>query len=166
MKRAWLGLGGNVGKVQDYMQSALRLLDEHRYINVVKISSFYKTPPWGLVEQASFINLCCEIKTTLVPEDLLKFCLEIEIANDRIRHEKWGPRTLDIDLLLYEGVDCYVSDSLTLPHPFITQRPFVLRPLNEIAPYLTIDHKTVHEWNLLCYDDNIVTLETQSNELI
>ncbi|MHC5307269.1 2-amino-4-hydroxy-6-hydroxymethyldihydropteridine diphosphokinase [Bartonella sp. LJL80] len=161
MTRAWIAMGGNVGDVQTTMKRALESLRQSRAIKLNAVSSFYQTPPWGKVDQSSFLNLCCELETDLAPEELLRLCLRIEQEQGRVREEKWGPRTLDIDLLFYEGVEEYQSPRLSLPHPFLTQRPFVLQPLNEIAPDLVIHGKPVQEWNERCRDPNIVILTTQ-----
>lgn len=158
--KVWLGLGGNVGDVILTISGALKDIDRCPYIHLQQVSSFYRTPPWGKTDQKEFVNVCCEIETGFSPEDLLQFCLDIEKKYGRERKVKWGPRTLDIDLLTYENIGHYHSPTLSLPHPLMTKRAFVLRPLSEIAPLLVIDGRTVSEWNKDCPDDDIVILPT------
>lgn len=158
--KAWLGLGGNIGDVVLTLNSALKDIDGSPYIHLQHVSSFYRTPPWGKIDQNEFVNICCEIETGFSPEYLLQFCLNIEKIYGRQRKEKWGPRTLDIDLLAYDNIGHYHSPTLSLPHPLMTKRAFVLRPLSEIAPQLVIEGRTVSEWNNDCSDDGIVILPT------
>lgn len=132
-----MGLGGNVGDVKLALETALNTLKDHPNITIVKASNFYKTPPWGDENQAWFINACVLIETSLKPIDLLEFVKSVEIDLKRKKTRKWGPRTLDIDLLIYENVDME-SPKLTLPHPRMSERAFVLVPLNDIAPDLMI----------------------------
>lgn len=165
MKRAWLGLGGNIGNVQLTLVNALRDLERSSDVTLERVSSFYQTAPWGKTDQNQFINLCCQVLTSLTPEDLLQFCLKIEEDYGRVRKEKWGPRTLDIDVLVYESVGQYKSEKLTLPHPLMTQRAFVLKPLNEIAANMVINNRTVSEWNSSCPDDSVVILANTSRSI-
>lgn len=137
MNKVYLGLGGNVGDVKLALETALNTLKDHPNITIVKASNFYKTPPWGDENQAWFINACVLIETSLKPIDLLEFVKSVEIDLKRKKTRKWGPRTLDIDLLIYENVDME-SPKLTLPHPRMSERAFVLVPLNDIAPDLMI----------------------------
>ncbi|MDD9909940.1 MAG: 2-amino-4-hydroxy-6-hydroxymethyldihydropteridine diphosphokinase [Ahrensia sp.] len=142
MARAWLGLGGNVGDVVAAMAFALRNLDTDRFVHVAKVSPVYKTPPWGLIDQAWFHNCCAEVESGLSPEALLVLCREQERLGKRQRSVRWGPRTIDIDVLAYEGVE-QVDDNLTLPHPRMSQRSFVIVPLADIAPDLVIEGQTM-----------------------
>lgn len=143
MAKVYLGLGGNVGDSSETIISALeRLCDNQKFI---AISHPYQTPPWGYENQAPFINACAIIETKDRPEVLLESCHAIERHFGRERVEKWGPRTIDIDLLVMDGVTRN-SPNIMLPHPYITQRAFVLIPLNEIAPQLEIAGKTVEKW--------------------
>lgn len=158
--KAWLGLGGNIGDVVLTLTCALKDICGSPYICLQQVSSFYQTPPWGKTDQNEFVNICCEIQTGFSPEDLLQFCLNIEKKYGRERKEKWGPRTLDIDLLAYDNIGHYHSPTLSLPHPLLTKRAFVLRPLSEIAPQLVIEGRTVSEWNKDCPDEGIVILPT------
>lgn len=133
MTDVYLGLGSNVGDRQAQLNEAIRLLDEKKGIEVVKVSSFYETAPVGYVDQPDFLNLCIAIKTDLSPQAVLENALEIEQALHRVRKERWGPRTLDIDILMYDD-EVIESPDLVIPHPRMTERAFVLIPLQEIAP--------------------------------
>ncbi len=148
-RKAWLGLGGNIGDPIAAMGQALRALDNRDDISVSAISPVYNTPPWGKVDQPSFYNACAELVTELEPEALLTVCLNIELEMKRERRERWGPRIIDIDVLAYEGIDRFESPSLILPHPRMTERAFVLVPLADIAPNLKIEGMSVLHWAAL-----------------
>lgn len=132
-RAANLGLGGNVGDPRQSMASALEDIDRREDCRIVAVSRLYRTPPWGKTDQDWFFNACTKVETRLSPDALLELCLGLETAMNRVRIERWGPRTLDIDILTFEGVE---SDDahLLLPHPRIAQRAFVLRPLCDYAP--------------------------------
>ncbi|MGT2907676.1 2-amino-4-hydroxy-6-hydroxymethyldihydropteridine diphosphokinase [Streptococcus dentiloxodontae] len=136
MNQVYLSLGSNMGDRQDYLKKALAALDELPRTALVKVSSFYETAAWGMTNQADFLNLVCQIETELEPQDLLRHCQIIEKSLDRVRHEHWGPRTVDIDILIY-GDRVIDEDNLKVPHPFMTERAFVLVPLLEIAEGLS-----------------------------
>lgn len=142
--RAYLGLGGNLGDPQAAMVAALGLLDAHDDIAVTRVSPLYRTPPWGLVDQPDFLNAVAEIETNLAPRGLLDACLAAERALKRVRNERWGPRAIDLDVLVYADRSIH-EDGLTIPHPRIAERAFVLVPLLEIAPALAIDEKPLVE---------------------
>ncbi|EJN03840.1 2-amino-4-hydroxy-6-hydroxymethyldihydropteridine diphosphokinase [Phyllobacterium sp. YR531] len=145
-RKAWLGLGGNLGDPVAAMGRALRALDSRDDTSVTSVSPVYYTPPWGKVDQPSFFNACAKVVTELGPEALLSACLDIELEMKRERLERWGPRIIDIDVLAYEGVESLESISLILPHPRMTERAFVLVPLADIAPELVIEGKQVAQW--------------------
>ena len=110
----------------------------------MKVSSVYESSPVGVTAQPDFLNLVAQVKTTYAPQELLAECLRIEADLGRVRRERWGPRTIDIDLLLYG--DLRIDDeSLMVPHPRIRERSFVLTPLAEIASGLKLDGKTIGE---------------------
>lgn len=148
-KQAWLGLGGNLGDPIVSMGQALRALNQRADTNVAAVSPVYKTPPWGKTDQPSFYNACAKVETALDPEALLAACLGIEQQMQRQRLERWGPRNIDIDVLFYEGLQEFESPTLVLPHPRMTERAFVLVPLNDIAPKLVINGKLVSDWAIL-----------------
>ncbi|MEJ1120500.1 2-amino-4-hydroxy-6-hydroxymethyldihydropteridine diphosphokinase [Phyllobacterium sp. CCNWLW109] len=149
LRKAWLGLGGNLGDPIVAMGQALRALDSRADTSVNIVSPVYNTPPWGKRDQPSFYNACAELATELEPESLLAVCLNIELVMKRERLERWGPRIIDIDVLAYEGIDRFESSSLILPHPRMTERAFVLVPLGDIAPDLKIEGMSVLHWAAL-----------------
>jgi len=112
---------------------------------VVAASSMVETPPWGKTDQPAFFNMAAELETSLTPEELLEGTRAIENALGRQRTEHWGPRTLDIDILVFAGEERDTA-GLKLPHPYLTERRFVLEPLAEIAPDLVVRGKTVRAW--------------------
>lgn len=142
---ATLGLGGNIGDPAASMARALNLLDARPDCTVTAVSKLYRTPPWGKTDQAWFFNACAAVRTSLSPEDLLDACLSIERQMKRERLERWGPRTIDIDVLTYGDIQ-QQSAVLELPHPRMTQRGFVLMPLADFAPDLTVAGRAVAEW--------------------
>lgn len=144
-RRACLGLGGNVGDPVRAMAEALRMLDARPDCRVVAVSRLYRTPPWGKTDQAWFFNACALVETTLAPEPLLDACLDIERKMKRERRERWGPRTIDIDVLTYEGTQ-QAAGRLELPHPRMTERGFVLMPLADVAPDLVVAGRSVRSW--------------------
>jgi 2-amino-4-hydroxy-6-hydroxymethyldihydropteridine diphosphokinase len=134
---AYLGLGANLGDRLEQLKQAVELLNHTKGICVKRISSVYETSPVGFLEQPDFYNLVIEIQTTLTPAELLRHALKIEKKLHRIREVRWGPRTMDIDLLLYDE-RIIEQEKLTVPHPRMTERAFVLIPLREIAGNLRI----------------------------
>ena len=142
---AALGLGGNLGDPPAAMAEALRRLDARADCSVSAVSRLYKTPPWGKTDQADFFNCCALLETSLEPEALLDVCLSIEQSMKRERIERWGPRTIDIDILTY-GDRTAGSERLSLPHPRMTERAFVLVPLAEIAPGIKVSGRRISEW--------------------
>jgi 2-amino-4-hydroxy-6-hydroxymethyldihydropteridine diphosphokinase len=158
-KTATLGIGGNIGDVVDIMRRAVSYLDACDGIDILKISPLYKTPPWGLEDQDWFINACLLISCTLPPKKLLAACQSIEKKLHRKRNIRWGPRTIDIDILTLEGFTS--SDpALTVPHPRMHERAFVLVPLADIAPDLMVSGKTVSDWQKTVDCSDIERLET------
>ncbi|MEL0539338.1 2-amino-4-hydroxy-6-hydroxymethyldihydropteridine diphosphokinase [Staphylococcus debuckii] len=133
MTKVYLGLGSNVGDREQQLNEALRLLDAQPGIQVTQVSSLFETAPVGYVDQPDFLNLCAEIETNLTPLEVLDCGLKIEQQLHRVRKERWGPRTLDIDILLY-GNEIIENQALSVPHPRMAERAFVLVPLQEIAP--------------------------------
>ena len=130
-KTAYLGLGSNMGAKKDNIENAIKAIDAINGIRVTRISSLYETAPWGKIDQEGFINAAVEIVTSLTPGVLLKRLQEVEIKMGRQRSEKWGPRIIDIDILLF-GDEVLEGRNLTVPHPHMRDRLFVLIPLEEI----------------------------------
>ena len=135
MAEALIGLGGNVGDVRATLDVAVRRFADGAGVKLVARSSDYRTPPWGVTDQPAFINCAVAIETELSPRALLARALAVESAlgRDRARERRWGPRTIDIDLLAYDDV-VLNEPELTLPHPRLFERAFVLIPLAEIVP--------------------------------
>jgi 2-amino-4-hydroxy-6-hydroxymethyldihydropteridine diphosphokinase len=135
MPEALMGLGGNVGDVRATLDHAIARLCDSDDIRLLARSANYMTPPWGVEDQPPFVNLCIAVETSLPPHALLARALAVERAfgRDRASERRWGPRTLDIDLLAYDDV-VIDDEALTLPHPRLFERAFVLVPLAEIRP--------------------------------
>ncbi len=132
MARAFIGLGSNLGEREEHLRAALDALTDAPHVRVLRVSSFVETDPVG-PQQPRYINAAAEIKTALPPDDLVGLLQAIEDRLGRVRVERWGPRTIDLDLLLYDDrvID---TQALTVPHPRMHERRFVLQPLAEIAP--------------------------------
>lgn len=142
---ATLGLGGNIGDPVSAMARALRAIDEREDCTVEAVSRLYRTPPWGKTDQADFYNSCALVRTRLGPRELLQLCLSIERDMKRVRMERWGPRTIDIDLLTYDEIELSGS-SLEIPHPRMHQRGFVLMPLADIGADIRVRGRRVGDW--------------------
>lgn len=143
--RAHLGLGGNLGDPAASMALALRTLGSRSDTHIIDVSRLFRTPPWGLLDQPSFLNACAAIDTELGPSELLGACLALERAMGRERLQRWGPRTIDIDVLDWGG-RAIEAEGLTLPHPRIAERAFVLVPLSELAPTLAVKGRALTFW--------------------
>jgi 2-amino-4-hydroxy-6-hydroxymethyldihydropteridine diphosphokinase len=135
MADALIALGGNVGDVRDTFDRALAEFCDGVDVRLTARSSDYATPPWGVRDQPPFINMCAAIETGLTPHNLLARAQAVEqmFGRNRASEQHWGPRTLDIDILAYDDLVLRTPD-LTLPHPRLFERAFVLVPLAEIAP--------------------------------
>lgn len=134
MTTAYLLTGSNLGNREDFLQKACELLSQ-RAGNCKSISSIYETAPWGKTDQPAFLNQAIELETNLSPQDLLEVLLFIELELGRTRTEKYGPRTLDIDILLY-GMEIIELPQLQIPHHQLANRRFALLPLCELNPQL------------------------------
>ncbi len=132
MSVVYIGIGSNLGDRKENCLRAIELLQK-REIIVTKRSSLYETEPWGVKDQPLFLNMAIEIETGLNPEELLKILKEIEREVGRERYFKWGPRIIDLDILLFDNI-ILKTDNIEIPHPLMHERIFVLRPLCEIAP--------------------------------
>lgn len=150
--RCALGLGSNIGDTRGHLDAALAALNAVEGIEVVARSSDYRTPPWGPVPQDDYRNICALVDTTLSPQDLLHHCLAIETRLGRVRDVRWGPRVIDIDILLF-GLETVGEPDLELPHPRMGDRAFVLIPLAEIWPDAPLgDGRTAAEALTTCPD--------------
>ncbi len=135
--RAFLGLGANLGDRARSLAAAVERLASGRGLRVVRRSRVYESPAWGKTDQPPFLNQVIEVETALSPRALLRRCQEVEQALGRVRAERWGPRTIDVDVLLY-GDLVAEAPGLVVPHAEIRRRAFVLAPLAEIAPGLRL----------------------------
>jgi 2-amino-4-hydroxy-6-hydroxymethyldihydropteridine diphosphokinase len=134
--RAFLGLGSNLGDRAGYLRAAVETLaDPEAGLGFVAVSPTYETDPVGGPDQDRFLNLVVELDTACSPRELLAICHRLESAADRVRTERWGPRTLDVDVLWIDGVTVDEPD-LVVPHPRMWERRFVLTPLHDLAPDL------------------------------
>lgn len=154
MVKAFLGLGSNIGEREAQLDEAIKILNNFEGIKVTQVSDIYETEPVGYTEQPNFLNLCVEIETTLAPRELLSCCLETEQQLHRVRVVRWGPRTLDVDILLY-GNQIIEEENLTVPHPRMNERSFVLIPLNDIASNEIEPRSNQTIGNLVTADDTV-----------
>ncbi len=159
MRPALIGLGGNIGDPPQTMAAALRLIDGRDDTSVKAVSRLYRTPPWGVTDQPYFYNACAAVDTQLSPRALLDLCLATERHFKRERRERWGPRTLDLDVLDYDS-ETFHDEALTLPHPRIADRAFVLIPLREIAPNFSTGGKTIGD-RIAALDRTGIELESE-----
>ncbi|MDD3840197.1 MAG: 2-amino-4-hydroxy-6-hydroxymethyldihydropteridine diphosphokinase [Clostridia bacterium] len=133
MSTVYLSLGSNMGDREKNLNNAIRLLEETEDVQVDIISKYIETDPVGYVAQDKFLNCALKISTQLSPSRILKICMNIEKKLKRMRTVKWGPRTIDIDILMYDDL-VIDEENLVIPHPRMHHRLFVLECLNEIAP--------------------------------
>ena len=131
--KAYLSVGSNMGDKEQYIQGAIEALKEHSLILVRRISDLIVTAPYGGVEQEDFLNGAIEIETLLSPSELLGVLHEIEKAAGRVRELRWGPRTLDLDIIFFDKL-VYEDDALVIPHQDVENRSFVLKPMSMLAP--------------------------------
>lgn len=139
MAEAGISLGSNIGDKAAAIEQALQLLAESSDIRLLRRSRLYRTDPWGDADQDWFLNACAIAETSLPPRALLERCLaiETELGRARAASRRWGPRAIDLDVLFYGDLEI-AEDGLSLPHPHLFERAFVLVPLNEIAAGRTV----------------------------
>ena len=144
MAEALVALGGNIGDARATLDRAIAMLCDGEAVRLLARSSDYRTPPWGVSQQPPFINLCIAVATELAPHRLLARAQDVEraLGRDRAHEQRWGPRTVDIDILAYDDVMLDHGD-LILPHPRLFERAFVLLPLVEIAPERRIAGRSI-----------------------
>lgn len=140
-----LSIGANLGRRAATLREAIRRLAGLSGTRLLAASSFYETAPWGKTDQPPFLNGAVELETTLAPEALLHETQAIEQTLGRVRHEHWGARTIDIDLV-YAGNIHRNTPELRLPHPYLLERAFVLEPLREIEPGLILEGRPIADW--------------------
>ena len=135
MSTVYLSLGSNMHNPPAQLKAAVASLSLLPHTRVLRLSPLYSSKPWGKTDQPDFLNLVAEIETTLPPESLLDHLKQIEAAQGRTPGERWGPRPVDLDILLYDKLELN-TPTLTIPHPRMWERAFVLRPLPDLAPAL------------------------------
>ncbi len=142
--KVYLSIGTNIGNLYDNLNSAISQIDALNFTRVSNISSFLETEPFGDIEQNNFLNACLEVETLSTPQELLENLLQIEKNMGRIRDIKWGPRLIDLDILLFNS-EVIEDNNLAIPHPWMCERSFVLDPLSEIAPNIVhpLERKTI-----------------------
>lgn len=153
---AVLGLGSNLADPLQQVKVALSTIGEHPEIQMELVSSCYSTAPIGVTQQPEFVNAVCIVSTTLSAEALLTFGLDVERRQGRVRNEKWGPRIIDIDILMYQDFECRLPH-LTIPHPELLNRSFWLIPLAEIAPSWMLPNGQMVEKYVGKWDINSIT---------
>lgn len=139
MNSAYIALGSNIPPREEFLQDAIALLDEHEKVTVEKKSAIYETAPVGFTEQNDFLNMVIQVATKLSPFHLLTYCQEIEKELGRKRVIKWGPRTIDLDILLYNHENMK-TEHLTIPHPYMQERAFVMVPLADVDATVYLPH--------------------------
>lgn len=144
MHRVFLSLGSNMGIKEDNLDKAVDMLKNNDFIHNVNVSSYYVTDPVGYVDQDSFVNIAVELYTELNPMQMLELCHDIEEKLHRKRIIRWGPRTIDVDIILFDDLESD-DEILTLPHPRMHERGFVLVPLLELDDQLMIRNVNIKE---------------------
>ncbi|MBP2033919.1 dihydroneopterin aldolase/2-amino-4-hydroxy-6-hydroxymethyldihydropteridine diphosphokinase [Clostridium algifaecis] len=147
---AYIGIGSNIGNKSDNINKSIEIVNNSSYCKVVDVSSYYETKPVGYLDQDNFVNCAVKIKTLLTPEELISFLMKVEKNLKRERNIRWGPRTIDLDVLLYDDV-ISSSREVIIPHPRMHERLFVLKPLSEIAPYVI--HPILRKRIIELYDE-------------
>jgi 2-amino-4-hydroxy-6-hydroxymethyldihydropteridine diphosphokinase len=145
MTVAVLGLGSNIGDSRKLIAAAIKRLSANSRIAIEDVSALYLTPPWGKTDQPPFLNAAARIETSLQPRSLLNAILDVERDLGRERIERWGPRTIDIDILLFGSIE--VDEPwLHIPHPRLTERAFALKPLIDVMPDAVVAGRLAKEW--------------------
>lgn len=156
MNKIYLGLGSNIGDTRENISKALDILSKK--IHITKISSLYKTEPVGYKEQDWFLNMVIEGETVFKPRELLDFTQSVEKEMKRVKTIRFGPRIIDVDILLYENINIQ-SDDLTIPHPQMKERAFVLIPLYEITKDIIIGDKKIKDLVYKLQGEKIIKIE-------
>jgi 2-amino-4-hydroxy-6-hydroxymethyldihydropteridine diphosphokinase len=143
----FLGLGSNLGDRKGLMEDAIARLTAAD-VEILSKSSIYETPPWGKEDQPAFLNMVVSVAFVATPEELMATVIQVEEAMGRQRTEHWGPRIIDIDILAF-GKNRFTSQRLTVPHPMLAQRAFVLVPWAEIAPSFIVPGLDASVWELM-----------------
>lgn len=133
--RAYVALGSNLGEKENHIRQAIKQIGDRKGIRNVRVSDLVRTTPYGGVEQPDFLNGAIAFETLMTPEELLVFLQELEQFAERKRKVRWGTRTLDLDIIFYEDI-IMDNEKLTIPHPDVQNRDFVIKPLAQLSPYL------------------------------
>lgn len=160
----YIALGSNIGAREAYLTGALKLLHHAKDMRLTGVSSIYQTAPVGYTDQAPFLNMVCRGEVSLDPFALLEVLQAIEQSLERKRTIHWGPRTIDLDILLY-GSETIQTPSLTIPHPCMFERAFVLVPLRDVYPDETIRGKSFAEHLSACADRGGIDLYRSSQDM-
>lgn len=150
--KVFLSLGSNIGDKVDYLDKAVEELEKNAFIHKVKSSSYYSTAPVGFLDQDEFVNIAVMLETSLSPLEMLDVCQNIESTLNRVRLIRWGPRTIDVDIILYDDL-VMNQERLIIPHPRAKERSFVLIPLMELDDRLEIDGQAIRD--LIKDDDGV-----------
>lgn len=163
---AYIGLGSNLGAPVQQLEQALKTIEMHSQMVLVASSHFYASSPMGPQNQPDYVNAVCKIKTSLQPQELLTTLQDIENQQGRERvGDRWGPRTLDLDILLFNDLALKTSE-LTLPHYGMQEREFVLVPLFEISPDLIMqDGRSLATWVAKCNLDGLYRIDQQTSSI-
>lgn len=143
--KLYLSFGANLGARGETLREALRRIAQLPRTSLLNVAPFYETAPWGKLDQPGFINTAAAVQTDLTPQEFLQQTQQIETALGRVRHEHWGARTIDIDLLAADKITID-EENLHLPHPYAKERAFVLVPWADIAPDFVLEGRTVRDW--------------------
>lgn len=142
---AVLGLGSNVGERRAALAAAVDALRAHSGIEIITASLLYESEPWGMTSQRDFLNAAVRVATPIAPAELLATILAVEASLGRVRMKKWGPRSIDIDILVF-GEEIIDGPGLTIPHPHLTERAFALAPLVDVMPDSVIRDRPARQW--------------------
>ena len=155
--KVFISAGSNVGNKMAFLAEACERLNEHSMIKLDNVSSIYETLPYGNSNQGNFVNLVLSIRTSMRPKELLVYLKQIERAIGRSESERWGPREIDLDILLMDDL-IYNDDILTIPHPELLKRDFVVDPLLEIEPEIThpVEQKKIKDLLYLLESKTII----------
>jgi len=143
--RAVLGLGGNLGEPEEAFRQTAALLAAEKGVTVLASAPLYRSAPWGKTDQPEFLNSALLVETALTPGELLETILKVERKLGRVRTERWGPRLIDIDILVL-GEEEIAQEALAIPHPHLTERGFALKPLADLWPEILVKGRRVSEW--------------------
>ncbi|TFB21016.1 2-amino-4-hydroxy-6-hydroxymethyldihydropteridine diphosphokinase [Filobacillus milosensis] len=164
MHDVFIALGTNIEPRMEHLSDAIQALSDHKELELVSLSSIYETKPVGYLEQADFLNMVVKAKTSLEPFALLNYCQQIEQELGRERKIRFGPRSIDLDILLFDNKTIEMED-LTVPHPRMHERAFVLVPLKEIAPGITFGNLTIEQWYQMLSQSDIDDVRLYNKKL-